>query len=183
MAEPTEHGLVLHLNLPVRKQATGGRVDLDLSQVDRTRFIETRAEGELPSTTVDVQRDMYQMGWFTAQGFLGHPTHPLSYLGLNEDDTMRELGTNQIGNLVRAYSGDDGWFYDSGSEHREGDIHIRGTGGDFLRCAEKRAEEDDDRDPDDYLLIWEAHPHIERGVREALIEYDPDYKDQFTDRP
>lgn len=184
MVESTEHGLILQFDMPVRKSAADERKELDLSGVDKDDLILTRSDGAVPDTTVEVQQETHQMGWFVAQVFLGHPTHPLSYLGLTEGDTMRELDNNQIGNLVKVYSTDDDWFYYSASEHRNGDIYIWGTPGDFLECAKKRVEEDDNSEEvDDRLLAWESHPHINQGVRGALAEYDSYYKDEFTDPP
>lgn len=184
MVESTERGLTLQFDVPVRKSAIHERRELDLGEVDKDTQIFTRADGEVPDTTVEVQQETHQMGWFIAQVSLGHPTHPLSYLGLTEVDTMRELDNNQIGNLVKVYSTDDEWFYYSASEHRDGDIYIWGTPGDFLECAEKRVEEDGgSEEVDDRLLAWEAHPHIDQGVRGALAEYDSYYEDEFTDPP
>jgi hypothetical protein len=51
-----------------------------------------------------------------------------------------------------------------------------------LECAINRASEEDDREPDDILLVWEAHPHFNsKEVRGALVEYDEGYRDQFED--
>lgn len=52
----------------------------------------------------------------------------------------------------------------------------------YWNVRESRAEEDEEKDVDDVLLVWEAHPHFNsEEVRGALVEFDEGYEEQFFD--
>jgi hypothetical protein len=181
MSEAPDSSVRIYVNIPVyNEDEMEGVHDVETGEADD--LISTRGDTEIPDETVQVQREAVQIGRFTTTIFIGHTPNPLSYLGLSAMDEMSRLDINQKHNLLSVYAPDTEWKYDQWNDRFEETIHVRGTAGDLLECAESRAEQEEEKEVDDVLLVWEAHPHFNsEEVRGALVEYDEGYADQFSD--
>ncbi|WP_135852648.1 hypothetical protein [Halorussus salinus] len=181
MSETPDSSVRIYVNIPVYKQdEMEGVHEVETGEADG--LISTRGDAEFPDETVQVQREADQIGRFTTDIFIGQTPNPLKYLGLSAMDEMSRLDVNQKHNILSVYAPDTEWKYDQWNEQFDETIHVRGTAEDLLKCAKSRAEEEDEKEVDDVLLVWEAHPHFNsEEVRGALVEYDKGYADQFSD--